>query len=256
MHTKRIEEIKNTELLFDPIEHTKLRRDFPDEWKAACEALQLTYDYLPNPHVELYQHRSMFRFNTDTVLLASFMRIHKNDTVLDIGTNNGVLVLAAAQFSEQRIVGVELQREACLLAKKNVRLHGLEDRCQILHQDIQDTNLPPFDVIISNPPYFALGEQRIHASPKQMARHELTLDLKTLIEQINRLLKDGGHCYLVHRGDRLTEIIERFHAVHMEVKQIQPVYDEQKKEARCVLIEAVKQAKCGCRLLEPIFIKR
>ena len=89
-----------------------------------------------------------------------------------------------------------------------------------------------------------------------MARHEITLNLKTLIDQINRLLKDGGHCYLVHRADRLSEIIERFHTIHMEVKQVQPVYDEQKEDARCVLIEAVKQAKCGCRLLSPIIIKR
>lgn len=256
MDTKRIEEIINKGLLFDCIEQSELRKNYPEEWRAAGKALNLTYDYLPNPHVELYQHREMFRFNTDTVLLASFMRIHKQDTVLDIGTNNGVLVLAAAQYSDQKITGVELQKEACELAQKNLRLHGLEDRCSILHQDIQEVEIAPVDVIISNPPYFALGEQSIHATPKQLARHELTLDLKTLIAQINRLLKDGGHCYLVHRSDRLTDIIERFHDIHMEVKQIQPVYDEQKEEARCVLIEAVKQAKCGCRLLAPIVIKR
>lgn len=256
MNIKKIEEIIQKELLFDPIKQPELRLNQYDEWKAACEALNLTYDYLPKPRIELYQHRTMFRFNTDTVLLAGFMRIHKHDTVLDIGTNNGVLVLAAAQYSDQKIIGVELQGEACLLAKKNIRLHKLEDQCSILHQNIQDVDITPVDVIISNPPYFPLSEQSIQTTPKQMARHEITLNLKTLIDQINRLLKDGGHCYLVHRADRLSEIIERFHAIHMEVKQVQPVYDEQKEDARCVLIEAVKQAKCGCRLLSPIIIKR
>ena len=78
----------------------------------------LSFDYLPGTDIYLYQRRDMFRMNTDTALLGHFMRVKENDTVLDIGCNNGALLLYASQYTKGKLIGVDIQKEACELAEK------------------------------------------------------------------------------------------------------------------------------------------
>lgn len=216
-----------------------------------------TFDYLPGTDIYLYQHRDMFRMNTDTALLGHFMRIHEGERVLDIGTNNGALLLYANRYQPSYMYGVDIQEDACVIARENMEYHKLH-HVAIMHGAIQDINIPQVDVIICNPPYFKMDE---HSNVNEnealrYARHEVYLSLDSLLQSVSRLLKDNGRFYLIHRSDRIADIICGLRDIQMEVKQLQFVYDEQKDTARSVLIEAVQQGKSHCHVLQPQLIKR
>lgn len=216
-----------------------------------------SYDYLPGTTIYLHQHKEMFRCNTDTALLGQFMKIKKGETLLDIGTNNGALLLYAMKFHPTQMIGVDINEEACELARKNIEAHQLE-HVRILHGDIKEIELEPVNVIVCNPPYFKVDdEKRLNQNQAlSFARHEVHLQLHDLVEKVKELLKDNGRFYLVHRGDRFVDIAWELREAGIEIKRAQFVYDEDKADARSVLIEACKGGKPNCRILNPIILKR
>lgn len=216
-----------------------------------------TYDYLPGTDIYLYQHKQMFRNNTDTALLGQFIKIRKKDTVLDIGTNNGALLLYASRFHPSFMMGVDINEEACQIAAYNMAHHHIE-QVEIRHGDIKEMELPLFSCIVCNPPYFKLDDlENVNDNDYlSQARHEMQLDLATLLQKCKCLLQDRGRLYMVHRADRFIDIACRMREQGLEIKGVQFVYDEAKEDARSVLIEAMKNGKPQCRIWKPKVIKR
>lgn len=216
-----------------------------------------TFDYLPGTNIYLYQHKHMFRCNTDTALLGHFMQIRKSDTVLDIGTNNGALLLYAMKASPKHMIGVDINEDACVLARYNLNYHK-QEHVEILHGDILSMNLPSVSCIVCNPPYFKVDDiNKVNQNENiSNARHEMHLDLQALLQKINTLLHDRGRLYMVHRADRLIDLACMMRCAHLEIKKVQFVYDEDKEDARSVLIEAMKNGRPQCRVLSPKWIKR
>lgn len=216
-----------------------------------------SYDYLPGTDLYYYQHPDMFHVNTDTALLGQFMEVRKKDTVMDIGTNNGALLLYAMRKQPKRLIGVEVNAEACELARYNLQ-HHQQSNAQILHCDILELVHEPVSCIVCNPPYFKVDDfscinENEHLS---RARHEVSLSLEVLIPKISSLLQDRGRLYMVHRADRLMDLAVLCRDQHMEIKKVQLVFDEAKEDARSVLIEAMKNGKPHCRILSPKVITR
>lgn len=221
------------------------------------ESMDYTYDYVNGTDVYVYQRKDMFRINTDTALLAKFMNIKEGEHVVDIGTNNGALLLCAARFQPRLMTGIEIQKEAYDVACMNMEKHGIEN-VTLLNQDVKEVELSDVDVIVCNPPYFATGSEA-HKNEKEalrIARHEEYLTLACLCEKSAGFLRDGGRLYLVHRSERICEIIRSLSDEGLEVKTLQFVYDENKESARSVLVEAVKGAKQQCKVCNPITLKR
>lgn len=221
------------------------------------ELKDCTLDYLPNTDIYYYQHPDMFHVNTDTALLGSFMKIRKKDVVMDIGTNNGALLLYAMQAHPKALIGVEINQEASELARYNLDYHHQYD-AEILHEDILTLKHEPVSCIVCNPPYFKVEDPKKLNENEHLARarHEIHLTLDVLLPKISSLLQDKGRLYMVHRADRLVDLTILCRQYHLEIKQIQLVYDEAKEEARSVLIEAMKNGKPHCRILQPIIITR
>lgn len=216
-----------------------------------------SYDFLPGTNIYYYQHPDMFHVNTDTALLGQFMHIRKKDTVMDIGTNNGALLLYAMRQIPQRLIGVEINQEACALAQYNLNiLHHAN--AEIHCADILQFTHEPVSCIVCNPPYFQVGDEKQLNRNDHLARarHETHLSLEALLKKIGTLLQDKGRLYMIHRGDRLIDLCVLCRSCQMEIKTIQIVYDANKHEARSVLIEAMKQGKAHCRILTPITIQR
>lgn len=216
-----------------------------------------TYDYLPETDIYLYQHKRMFRNNTDTALLGQFMRIRKKDSVLDIGTNNGALLLYAHQYQPAYMMGVDINEAACQIASYNMAHHHIEN-VEIHQGDILEMKLPLFSCIVCNPPYFKVEEQgNINDNSNlSTARHETDLKLYDLLKRCKELLQDRGRIYMVHRADRFIDIACIMREQGLEIKNVQFVFDEAKEDARSVLIEAMKNGKTGCHFLQPKVIKR
>lgn len=222
-----------------------------------------TYDYIHGTDVYLYQHRKMFRINTDTALLASFMQIHEQESVLDIGTNNGALLAVAKKAKPSYLYGVDIQPEAITLAKHNMKHHNIEN-VQLLCGDICMIDVPKVDVIVCNPPYFKVsqdsqkaGKNNLNMSKTlQIARHETYLTLEKLCARVSSLLHEQGRFYMVHRANRIAEIAYVLHTHRLEIRTMQFVYDEQKEDACSVLIEARKDGKVNCHVLAAQLITR
>ena len=123
--------------------------------------------------------------------------------------------------------------------------------------DLKKMYMPgSFDVVLSNPPYFKYSNQSninddIH---KTIARHEKTITLEQLIDVASYLLKNHGIFALVHRTERLVEIIELCKKKQIFIKRIQFVYPKRETESNLVLIEGIKNGRNGLKVLQPLYI--
>ncbi len=214
-----------------------------------------TTDFLPGSHLMIKQRKDMFRLNTDTYALASFMVVKKGETFLDIGTNNGVLLIEASRFHPKKLIGVDIFAEAIEIAKENVNYHSIENVVYFISR-IQDLVIEPVDVIVCNPPYFnqMVKENRNPNPFLEAARHEVYLPLNELLDCIKRDLKDHGRFYLIHRSDRLAEIIIEAHKRGLILKKCMPIVDHRKKSSHAICLEFVKGGKSGMLLMNPMEI--
>ncbi len=213
------------------------------------------------PHLKIYQNDEWFKFSLDSVLLPNFVKIKKNTKkILDIGTGNAVIPILLSTKTEVPILGVEIQRDVYELAKLSICENKLEGQISILCEDIKEYTKRQesdcFDLITCNPPYFKIEKNAninddLH---KQYARHEILLDINTLMLSARKLLKNGGALSIVHRPERLMEILLCAKEKNLEPKRIQFVYPKKGKEANIVLMEFIKNGNSGLKIEEPLYI--
>lgn len=210
----------------------------------------LRQDWFIDPAIKLFQDPGQFCFNTDTVLLARFMEIRPHDKVIDIGTNNGVLLVYAARFKPDALTGIEILPAAAKLAEQN--LARISDcPVSVRNDPVQDVTDMKATVVISNPPFFTLPStcKDTPLTARQLGRVEYNLTLDELCECASRLLEDKGRFYFVHRPDRIQEIMETLSRHHLGVRKLQIVYDHRTHAARSLLIGAIKNGGGFCEVL-------
>ena len=215
-------------------------------------------DHLPkHEDIKIYQDDEMFCINTDTMVLGEFLEVYKQDVVLDIGTNTGALMLYASLFNPRRLVGIDINKKALELAKKNMELNNIQNY-ELIHADGNTFRLDEeVDVVIFNPPYFKtpskdLGNNEYLA----LAKHEDNFSLESMVNCINRNLRNNGTVYFLFQTSRLNEVIKLFNSKKLIIKKLQFVYDVNKDFSNVVLIKAVKGAKDGLVVEKPIIIDR
>ena len=215
---------------------------------------QYTQDYIANTDTFVYQREDMFRINTDTSLLALFMQVKENEKVLDVGTNNGALLLHAAKNKPSLLYGIDIQEEACAMARYNVDMFEISN-AQIECIDFKEFKGRNFDVIVCNPPYFKLANAHQKQDEKlAIARHEKYLELEILVQQVSKCLQNKGRFYLVHRADRLVDIMALCQKYEMRIKRLQIVYDGKDNEAKSILIEAIYKGNSLLKIEAPKYI--
>lgn len=209
----------------------------------------------------IYQNTEYFNFSLDSVLLPNFITINKKiNKILDIGCGNAPIPLILSTKTNAEIIGVEIQPEIYELAKKSVQENKLADQIKIVNQDIleyvKSTESDEFDIITCNPPFFRVNEQSNFNDNecKRIARHEIKLNLQDLFKVAKKLLKNNGVIGIVHRPDRLIEIIEAMKANNIEPKRIRFVYPNLNSEANILLIEGRKNGNPGLKVLPPLYV--
>lgn len=212
-------------------------------------------------NLNIVQNTQMFSFSLDSVLLPNFITINKNiNKILDIGCGNGPIPLILSTMTEAEIIGVEIQPEVASLAKKSIELNKLDKQITIINDDINNIvniwNTEMFDIITCNPPFFKASKNSNYnkSDYKKIARHEITLNMEQLIKISRKLLKNKGTLGIVHRPDRLIEILLLLNQNNLIPKRIQFVYPKLESEANMVLIEAKKNGNPGLKILEPLFV--
>ncbi len=165
-------------------------------------------DYLNGTEYSIYQEEGMYHCNSDTELLGRFMRIKSKESLLDIGTNNGALLLYGARFNPQSMTGIDLYPEVLQVARKNLDMHHLQ--AELIETRVQDYKGALFNVIVCNPPYFSTPKKDLVSTNPYIAaaRHEEFLSLGDLFSSVRRLLKSNGRFYLVHRSSQINRIMQ------------------------------------------------
>lgn len=210
--------------------------------------------------LELIQNPEKFCFGVDAVLLSDFVRVKPGETVLDMGTGNGIIpVLLSAKTQGSHFTGLEIQADTAQMARRSVLYNHLEERIDIVTGDIKeaaDIFRPAFfDVITTNPPYM-LAEHGLRNSDDSMAvaRHEVLCTLDDILRESMRLLQDKGRFYMIHRPFRLAEILIKMNTYKIEAKRLQFVHPYADKEPTMVLIEGVRGAKSRVKVEPPIIM--
>ena len=210
--------------------------------------------------LKIVQNTDMFNFSLDSVLLANFVSLNKGITnVLDIGCGNAPIPMILSCKGDFSIIGVEIQKDVYDLAVKSVDINGLSDRIKLVNMDVNEfaagLESDQFDVITCNPPFFKVSEgSNLNSSLyKVIARHEVKLNLDQLFKISRKLLKNGGVISVVHRTDRLIDIIESMRSNNIEPKRIQLVYPHIGDESNMVLVEGSKNGKPGLKILPPLY---
>lgn len=217
-------------------------------------------DALGRDGLRIIQNPSLFRFTTDAYLLAAFARPRPGATVLELGSGSGVAVLLlAARTEAARVVGLEIQPALAEMAARNIALNGLAARAEILQHDLRVARaLDPerFDLIVANPPYIpAAAGLRSLSDPVALAKHEITCTLADTIQAAARWLKGRGRFILVHRPERLPEILAKLTGARLTPKRLALVHPKPGTDAGILLIEARNGARPGLSVSPPLFIR-
>ena len=217
-------------------------------------------DILGYKNLKIYQNSDYFAFSLDSIILANYVNIRLRDKqIVDFCTGNAVIPLILSRRTKAKIYGIEIQEKLAKLAKKSIEYNKLNDQIEIVNEDIKDfskKNISKFDLVLCNPPYFKINEKSSlnESYEKKIARHEITINLQDVCDCAKKVLKDNGNLCLVHRSDRLMEILEVLRKNNLEPKKIKFVYENINKEATLVLIEAQKLGKVGLKVDKPLIL--
>lgn len=219
-------------------------------------------DDLQINNLKIIQNTDGFCFGIDSVLLSEFAKDIKNGSkVMDMGTGTGIIgFLLLAKTNIKSVVGVDVQPDIIEMVNRSINLNNLENKFSTINCNIKDilnnVERESFDVVVTNPPYKKLNTGGQNENEKKLiSRHEYLADIFDFIKAAKQVLKDKGTLYMVHRPERLSDIITGLRENKIEPKKIRFVYSrEDSNEAKLVLIKAVKNGGDFMKVDKPLYI--
>ena len=209
----------------------------------------------------IYQLEDGFKFSLDSILLAEFVKLPKKDNyeILDMCTGNAPVLLILSKKTKCPITGFEIQKDIYDLGLKSIKLNNLENQLTIINDDVKNIEkLFPgkyFDIITCNPPYFKADNKKDLNKNEYLsiARHEIKITLEDIFMIASKKLTDNGNFYLVHRPERLDEIILLANKYKIPVKELQLITTNNNKP-KIILIRCQKGANCGIKFRDVLDI--
>ncbi len=228
--------------------------------------------------LKIIQDPDAFCYGVDAVLLAGFAADILScggkvpGRLMDIGTGNGIIPLILAHKTEiPELFGIDFQEHNIRLAGETAALNGLDGRMQFIHEDVAELldgsegeeDGPgglclkgTFDAVTSNPPYTKRQGGAVSlASAKALARHETTADLAMFLELAARLLREKGDLFLVHRPQRLVDLLTFGRQHRLEAKDLQLVSGHPGEKPNIVLVHMVKGGGAELHVLPQISVR-
>jgi tRNA1Val (adenine37-N6)-methyltransferase len=218
-------------------------------------------DDLEFKNLKIIQNKEGFCFGIDSVILSDFAKnIKKGARVLDLGTGTGIIsILLCGKTDLSNVIGVEIQKEVAEMADRSCKLNDLKNRFKVNNENILNLkniyDKQSFDVIVTNPPYKEKDKGIINENEKKIiSRHEITATLEDFIKVSSDLLKDKGELYMVHRPERLVDILYLLRKNKIEPKILKMVYSNMNKEPKLILIKGIKNAKPFLKIENNLYI--
>ena len=219
-------------------------------------------DDLQLNNLKIIQNSKEFCFGIDSVLLSDFaMGAKKHKNVVDLCTGNGVIaiLLSAKMPKAKSITGVEIQEYSAELATRSVKMNNLDNKITIINKDLKkiknDIQAGSIDLVVCNPPYKPKGSGIINEKDsKTIARHEISCTLEDIIKEASRELNFGGSFCMVHKVERMADILCLLRKHDLESKRMRLIYPKVGEPANLVLIEGVKGGKPFLNMEAPIYV--
>lgn len=210
--------------------------------------------------LKIIQNPKGFCFGIDAVLISNFCEVKENATVVDLGTGTGIIpLLIAGKSAASKIYGFEIQAEVADMAKRSVAYNGLEQRIEIVQANLCEAGsylgAGIADVVVSNPPYVSKGGGLVNpTSQKAISRHEIHCTLEDVIQTSARLLKPGGSLFMVHRPQRLVDLMWYCRTYNLEPKLLRFVHPSLSAKPNIILVKCIKNSKPELKYLEPLIV--
>lgn len=207
-------------------------------------------------NIKIYQKDGLYKFTSDSILLAKFSKVKKGDVVADFCSGSGIVGFYLYGLNPDKVKSItffELQTPLYEMSKDSIELNGLTDKFfanNLKIQDIDSSYAGKFSLITCNPPYmekdsgFTDKDQSI-----AICKSEIYLPLQDLVKAISKCLKFGGRVNMVNRADRLADVFSEFKKNNIEPKKLQFVSAKGKKPY-LFMVEGVKGGKSGLNVLE------
>lgn len=208
----------------------------------------------------IIQDTDSFCFGTDSVLLSDFANIKTGQKVVDLCSGNGIIpILLCAKTNAMHITGIEIQKLSYNLAVRNKELNNLGDRIDFINDDVKNAleyfEYNSVDVVTCNPPYMINGSGfRNDTDSKTIARHEVLITINDICNITSKLLKFGGKMFMVHRCDRLADVIYAMKTYAIEPKRIQMIHPHVADAPNLFLIEGLAGGNPSVKFEKPIYM--
>lgn len=214
-----------------------------------------TLDRLACGDLSIYQKKKGYRYSLDAYLLGAFVEEAPGTEVIEIGSGSGVVSILLAAMKGLVMTGVEIQEDLAEMSRRSVERAGLEDRITITCSDIRDYKGPRVDAIVTNPPYRPLKTGRINPhGQKAVARHEIFLDLDTLLKRSHELLRPSGRFYIVYPSWRLPDLFCAMRANRVEPKRMRCAYTAPGRTSEICLVCGIRGGGKEMAMERPLFI--
>lgn len=194
-------------------------------------------DYLFGTPFKLEQNKEMYHFNSDSELLGRFLNLKNTDRVLDVGTNNGVLLCYASMHNPTGLCGIDLFPEVIALCRSNLEYNGI--KAELFAIPLQEFEHEPFTAVVCNPPFFTTTNNSLKSENPYLraARHSDFLSIQELFVHSRRLLEPGGSLSLVIPYVCLEEVQEAAKDNGFTLVRLASVYDRPGGEIKRLLME-------------------
>jgi len=224
--------------------------------------MQTINELLGVPKLKIIQDTDHLRFTIDSIMLGGFVSIRPGTKkIVDLGTGNGPIALYLSLKTDAHIFGVELQKTSAEFAKQSVTLNKLDEQITIINNNLIGINKDlgnNNEIVVCNPPFFrvAPGSHLNEKDEKTVARHEVSSTLHDFVYEASKLLKYGGYFYMIHRPDRIQDIIIELKKCGFVLTKLRFIYPNIKKDSNHVLIEAkLSTANANTKVLEPLYVR-
>lgn len=210
------------------------------------------------------QHKNGYRFSIDPVLLSHFVRLGKDENVLDLCAGCGVIgliLLYRAGETIHSLTAFELQKALVRLTRENISLNHFSDKMQVIEGNLREIALScapeSFSTVVCNPPFYPAGSGRISNNKEaEIARHQVACSLSDVVAAAAMAVKNKGRVYMIYPAEGIGSILNLLKKQKIAVKRMQLVYSypDPVMNAKLVLLEAVKNGGEGLDVLPPFYI--
>lgn len=203
--------------------------------------------------MHILSNKNLYCFTSDAVMLANLVRANSSQNVIDLCSGSGIIaLLISAKTRAKNIDCVEIQSSLADMCTRSIELNGLSERIKVINSNLVGIEAvlgSNNDIVVCNPPYYKLGSGATRVVEEvAMARHEITCTLEDIIKTSAKLLKFGGKLYMVHKCERLNEVLTLFTKYCLEPKELITIQTSISDECDTFIVIAKKGAKSGLKV--------